>query len=159
MFSEELELETPGSGNTSFQADSLQVQVEETGAERFLGHTYSPDLINLTEVFQANVTQTPLQGASISIPDSVVDDLRGQGMEVTDPLRVVNFVMLTDLLFVMNSSDVERVLIQGEMMVGNLVITVRLADNQEVTGLSEPVEIRYLLTEVILMIEKLARVA
>ena len=116
--------------------------------EDFLGHTYSPDLSNLTEVFQANVTQTPLQGASINIPGSVVEDLREQGMLVTDPLRVVNFAMLTDLLFVMNRSDTEAVLAQGELMVGNVIITVRLADTQEVTGLSEPVEIRYILTEV-----------
>ena len=143
-----MELDSPGNGNASFQANSLHVQVEETGMANFLGHSYSPDLSNQTEVFQENVTQTPLQGASINIPSSVVEDLRQQGMAVTDPLRVVNFAMLTDLLFVMNSSEAETVLAQGELMVGNVIITVRLADAQEVTGLSEPVEIRYILTEV-----------
>ena len=127
-----------------FIEEDFQMQVQNIPITSYSGQNYTPQFDTLK--FQKNAVQTPIQGASMSLPDNLVEDLT---MDNSETLRVFSSVMLTDSLFVLNESSVQALqLASSELTLGNVIISASLSGYGRVENLSEPVRIYYTQTQV-----------
>ena len=135
--------------NVTFTEDNFQLQVEEVDIAFYSEQTYISQILNLT-MFRENFLKTPVQEASIRLPNSLASDLIGQGaVEENETLQVTSFVMLRSSLFVLNStSDLAVDLAEGALTLGNLIVATTLSTLSRVEDLTEPVLIRFMPTEV-----------
>lgn len=116
----------------------------------FSGHTFTQNLVGMTEVFQNSISDSPLMGASISLPTSVSTHVRqltnSTAIDISmspDDLRVINFLLLQNSLFV---SEVEEDF--GDQTLGNVFIAASLSFPEKIMDLMDPVKIDFILTEV-----------
>ena len=132
----------------SITEERFQLQIEEVSTATFTNQSYSPELSTQEEEFQEDFEGKPLMDASITLPRALVDQLNMRGsMEAT--LRLVNYALLTDSLFVVEeNSELGQILANGTMKVGNVIIAASVAGEGKVEGLTEPVVVRFTQTKV-----------
>ena len=117
------------STTTQLKTDLLQIQIQETPFEQFAGSTFAH------QVNDTGMEDILLQGASISLPPSLVEFLQTQGLE--EPLRVAHTALVRDTLFVFRRDEEEL----NKKMLGNLFISAALP--KRVEGLLDPVTVQF----------------
>lgn len=142
------------SSSILFQEINFHLQVEDIDSDQFqIQQTFQPDLEDTDGLadIQANPMDTPLQGATVSLPGDLLSELGST--QAVESLRVLNVLLQTDALFVTAQPD------DGEgLSVGNLILAASLfssesnSENRPLTvdGLAESqsVIVRFNLTEV-----------
>ena len=138
VFGGQLKLENDSSTNIIlFQEINFHLQVEDIESDRLEAlQSFQPDLEEtggLADI-QANPIDTPLQGATASLPGELLSILGST--QATETLRVVNVLLQNDALFVTAQPEDEE-----GLLVGNLIIAASLFDRGESDGENDPLTV------------------
>lgn len=146
-FAKKIRLENSSS---TFTEDRLHLLVAEMRASNYSGYFYMSDLSEETESSLKEDPQvTPLMEASIQLPESLLQQLSIGGPDDKTMLRVISFTLTEDTLFVFDdNSTVAKAIANEDLTLGNIFIAASLSISEVVENLEDPIEIRFIQTEV-----------
>ena len=157
VFGERLDLSSLGPNRTLLlKEDSFQIQVAEMETDKTENEdmqVFTPNLTSSLPDIQSNAVEMPLQGATIILPSDLLDQLNVTQRD--GRLRVLNAILQTDILFVVDrSTDLGQDLQNNTIAVGNLIITASVIGAETIEKLSDSqsIIIRFTLTEVCMYI-------
>ena len=128
-----------------FKEELLQIQIENTQPSLFDGRTFNPDFSEQEIQFQEDFEETPLMGARITLPENLLEELELRDQDI----RILNYALLSDALFVLDESTEQAMEISSkEVVLGNIIIAASLSAPVVVQNLEEPIIIRFNITEV-----------